>query len=72
MAKIGGQYGTTDLQRVVTLRSIGSDVNNGLLPPVLPLLDEAELAEFGGGVMAEFRGPCGTTGDPLEGEDLPL
>ena len=69
MAKIGGPYGTTDLQTVVTLRSIGSEVNKGLLLPVLPLLDEAEL---GGGVMAEFRGPCGTTGDPLEGEDLPL
>ena len=54
---------------MVTLRSIGSEVNKGLLLPVLPLLDEAEL---GGGVMAEFRGPCGTTGDPLEGEDLPL
>ena len=54
---------------MVTLKSIGSEVNRGLLPPVLPLLDEAEL---GGGVMAEFRGPCGTTGDPLEGEDLPL
>ena len=51
------------------LRRIGSDVNKGFLPPVLPLLDEAE---FGGGVMAEFRGSCGTTGDPLEGEDLPL
>ena len=48
LAKIGGQYGTTDLQTVVTLRSIGSDVNKGLPPPVLPLLDEAEL---GGGVV---------------------
>ena len=57
---------------MVTLKSIGSDVNKGLLPPVLPLLEEAELAELGGGVMAEFLGPCGTTGDPLEGEDLPL
>ena len=57
---------------MVTLRSIGSDINKGLLPPVLPLLDEAECAEFGRGVMAEFRGPCGTTGDPLEGKDLAL
>ena len=54
---------------MVSLRSIGSDVNKGLLPPVLPLLDEAEL---GGGVMAKFRGPCVTTGDPLEGKDLAL
>ena len=54
---------------MVTLRRIGSDVSKGLLPPVLPLFDDAEL---GGGVMAEFRWPCGTTGDPLEGEDLPL
>ena len=63
LAKIGGQYGTTDLQTVITLRSIGSDVNKGLPPSVLPLLDEAEL---GGGVMAESRGPCCTTGDCLE------
>jgi len=48
---------------VVTLNSTSSDVKKGLLPP--------ELAELGGGVMAEFRGPCGTTGDFLEGKDLP-
>ena len=53
---------------MVTLNRIGSDVNKSLLPPVLPLFDDAEL---GGGVMAEFRGPCGTTGDCLEGEHLP-
>ena len=51
---------------MVTLRSTGSEVNKGLLPP---LFEEAEL---GGGVKAEFRSPGGTTGDPLEGEDLPL
>ena len=55
-------------QTVVTLRSTGSDVNKGLLPP---LLEEAEL---GGGVKAKFGGPDGTSGpgDPLEGDDLPL
>ena len=67
LAKFGGPYGTTDLQTVVTLKSIGSEVNRDLLPPVLLLLDEGEL---GGDVMAKFRGPCSTTGDPLEGEDL--
>ena len=44
-------------------------VDKGLLLPVLPLLDEAEL---GSDVMAKFRRPCGTTGDPLEGKDLAL
>ena len=35
-------------ETVVMLNRVGSDVNKGLLPPVLPLLDEAEL---GGGVV---------------------
>ena len=56
-------------ETVVMLNRVGSDVNKGLLPPVLLLLDEAEL---GGHVMAEFCGPCGTTGDPFEGKDLAL
>ena len=51
------------------LNRIGSDVNKGLLPPVLPLFDNAKL---GGGVMVEFGWPWGTTGVPLEIEDLPL
>ena len=52
----------------MTLRSTGSDVNKGFEPP---LLDEAEF-RGGGGVKATFGCPSGTTGDPLEGEDLPL
>ena len=52
----------------MTLRSTGSDVNKGLEPP---LFEEAEL-RGGGGVTATFEGPGGTTGDPLEGDDLPL
>ena len=54
---------------MVILNRIGSDVNKGLLPPVLPLFDNAKLV---GGVMAKFRWPWGTTGVPLESEDLPL
>ena len=50
----------------MTLRSTGSDVNKGLEPP---LFEEAEL-RGGGGVTATFEGPGGTTGDPLEGNDL--
>ena len=47
---------------MVTLNRVGLDVNKGLLAPVLLLFDNAEL---GGSVMAEFRGPCGTTGESL-------